>query len=106
MAAAIPSCAPFALGFGANPFPSPLLTVCPGFYVAIKNKVDVKQLLGWEGEQLPGRGAERARGADPALKSAPHLAPRRRLDETLAARKPVLTWSAPPTGAGQAGPTG
>jgi glycine dehydrogenase subunit 2 len=37
--------------------------------------------------------AARARNADPSLKSAPHLAPRRRLDETLAARKPVLTWS-------------
>jgi len=36
--------------------------------------------------------AERARNADPCLRSAPHLAPRRRLDETLAARKPVLTW--------------
>jgi glycine dehydrogenase subunit 2 len=31
--------------------------------------------------------------ADPAgLKAAPHYAPRRRLDETLAARKPVLVW--------------
>jgi len=36
--------------------------------------------------------AARARNADPSLKSAPHLAPRRRLDETLAARRPVLTW--------------
>ena len=36
--------------------------------------------------------AERARAGDPALKSAPHFAPRRRLDETLAARKPVLVW--------------
>jgi len=36
--------------------------------------------------------AARARNADPSLKSAPHLAPRRRLDETQAARKPVLTW--------------
>ncbi|PLK25591.1 aminomethyl-transferring glycine dehydrogenase subunit GcvPB [Novosphingobium sp. TH158] len=36
--------------------------------------------------------AARARNADPSLKSAPHHAPRRRLDETLAARKPVLTW--------------
>jgi glycine dehydrogenase subunit 2 len=36
--------------------------------------------------------AQRARGGDESLKSAPHLAPRRRLDETLAARKPVLTW--------------
>ncbi|ODU20222.1 MAG: glycine dehydrogenase (aminomethyl-transferring) [Sphingomonas sp. SCN 67-18] len=36
--------------------------------------------------------AERARAGDAALKSAPHFAPRRRLDETLAARKPVLVW--------------
>ena len=39
--------------------------------------------------------AARARGCDPSLKSAPHFAPRRRLDETLAARKPVLTWRDP-----------
>ena len=36
--------------------------------------------------------AARAQGSDPSLKSAPHLAPRRRLDETQAARKPVLSW--------------
>ena len=36
--------------------------------------------------------AERAKGADESLKSAPHLAPRRRLDETQAARRPVLVW--------------
>ncbi|SNS05613.1 glycine dehydrogenase (decarboxylating) beta subunit [Sphingomonas laterariae] len=36
--------------------------------------------------------AERAKAGDPSLKAAPHLAPRRRLDETLAARKPVLVW--------------
>jgi glycine dehydrogenase subunit 2 len=36
--------------------------------------------------------AERARAGDPTLKTAPHFAPRRRLDETLAARKPVLVW--------------
>jgi glycine dehydrogenase subunit 2 len=36
--------------------------------------------------------AERARVGDESLKSAPHYAPRRRLDETLAARKPVLVW--------------
>ena len=39
--------------------------------------------------------AERARAGDQALKSAPHHAPRRRLDETLAARKPRLVWSPP-----------
>jgi len=36
--------------------------------------------------------ARRAKQGDPALKSAPHFAPRRRLDETQAARKPVLVW--------------
>jgi glycine dehydrogenase subunit 2 len=38
---------------------------------------------------------ERAKAGDESLKSAPHFAPRRRLDETLAARKPVLTWADP-----------
>ena len=37
--------------------------------------------------------AERAKAGDVSLKAAPHFAPRRRLDETLAARKPVLVWS-------------
>jgi glycine dehydrogenase subunit 2 len=36
--------------------------------------------------------AMRAMNGDPALKSAPHFAPRARLDETLAARRPVLAW--------------
>jgi len=39
--------------------------------------------------------ALRAKQGDPALKSAPHFAPRNRLDETLAARKPVLVWHPP-----------
>jgi glycine dehydrogenase subunit 2 len=39
--------------------------------------------------------AERAKAGDLTLKSAPHFAPRRRLDETLAARKPVLVWKEP-----------
>ncbi len=39
--------------------------------------------------------AQRAKAGDQALKSAPHFAPRRRLDETLAARKPVLAWKEP-----------
>jgi len=39
--------------------------------------------------------AARAKNGDPSLKSAPHFAPRRRLDETLAARKPVLVWKDP-----------
>jgi glycine dehydrogenase subunit 2 len=34
--------------------------------------------------------AERARAGDQSLKSAPHFSPRRRLDETAAARSPVL----------------
>ncbi|MES2492854.1 MAG: aminomethyl-transferring glycine dehydrogenase subunit GcvPB [Pseudomonadota bacterium] len=36
--------------------------------------------------------AERAANEDASLKSAPYLAPRRRLDETMAARRPVLVW--------------
>ncbi|MFA7602577.1 MAG: aminomethyl-transferring glycine dehydrogenase subunit GcvPB [Novosphingobium sp.] len=45
--------------------------------------------------------AERALAGDESLKAAPHFAPRRRLDETQAARKPVLTWQgrAQPSGA-------
>ncbi len=43
------------------------------------------------------RIAERARAGDPALKSAPVEAPRRRLDETLAARRPKLVWTEPET---------
>ena len=34
----------------------------------------------------------RAKNGDPALKSAPHFAPRARLDETKAARQPKLRW--------------
>ena len=36
--------------------------------------------------------AERAKAGDTSLKRAPHFAPRRRLDETQAARRPVLVW--------------
>ncbi|MEW4466404.1 aminomethyl-transferring glycine dehydrogenase subunit GcvPB [Parasphingorhabdus sp. JC815] len=39
--------------------------------------------------------AKRAKAGDELLKSAPHYAPRRRLDETQAARKPVLVWQEP-----------
>ena len=39
--------------------------------------------------------ADRARAGDESLHTAPHFAPRRRLDETLAARKPRLVWTAP-----------
>ena len=39
--------------------------------------------------------AERAKAGDVSLKTAPHFAPRSRLDETLAARKPVLVWKDP-----------
>jgi glycine dehydrogenase subunit 2 len=37
--------------------------------------------------------AKRALDGDQSLHAAPVLAPRRRLDETLAARKPVLVWA-------------
>jgi glycine dehydrogenase subunit 2 len=47
--------------------------------------------------------AEKARAGDPALKAAPVYAPRCRLDETLAARKPILAYKTPaPDGAGAA----
>ena len=49
--------------------------------------------------------AERARAGDESLQSAPHFAPRRRLDETRAARKPVLTWKGATPPAGQPVPT-
>lgn len=39
--------------------------------------------------------AERAKAGDELLKSAPYFAPRRRLDETQAARKPMLVWTEP-----------
>ena len=39
--------------------------------------------------------AERAKSGDELLKTAPHFAPRRRLDETQAARKPILVWTEP-----------
>ena len=39
--------------------------------------------------------ADRAKAGDASHNSAPHLAPRRRLDETLAARRPVLVWKEP-----------
>jgi glycine dehydrogenase subunit 2 len=45
--------------------------------------------------------AERAKAGDETLKSAPHFAPRRRMDETKAARKPVLTWKSAPGPAGE-----
>lgn len=39
--------------------------------------------------------ARRAGQGDTSLKSTPHLAPMRRLDETQAARRPVLKWTEP-----------
>jgi glycine dehydrogenase subunit 2 len=39
--------------------------------------------------------AGRVKAGDQSLKAAPVFAPRRRLDETLAARKPVLVWKEP-----------
>ena len=42
--------------------------------------------------------AERARGGAAELfRAAPHFSPRRRLDETQAARRPVLSWQPPAT---------
>ncbi|MWV29039.1 aminomethyl-transferring glycine dehydrogenase subunit GcvPB [Aurantiacibacter rhizosphaerae] len=39
--------------------------------------------------------AERAKAGDETLQTAPHHAPRARLDEAQAARKPVLAWQRP-----------
>ena len=47
--------------------------------------------------------AERARAGDEALKAAPIHAPRRRLDETLAARKPMLAYKTPAPDGAEAG---
>ena len=47
--------------------------------------------------------AERARAGDEALKAAPIHAPRRRLDETLAARKPILAYRTPAPDGAEAG---
>jgi zinc protease len=44
--------------------------------------------------------AARACDGDKSLHSAPHFAPRRRLDETQAARKPILVWKGEPAPAG------
>ena len=41
--------------------------------------------------------AERAKAGDEHLKSSPHYAPRRKLDEANAARKPKLAWAKPDT---------
>jgi glycine dehydrogenase subunit 2 len=44
------------------------------------------------------RLTEEAKAGNKArFEGAPHFAPRRRLDETAAARKPVLRWTAPPS---------
>ena len=39
--------------------------------------------------------AKRAAAGDQSMKGAPYLAPMKRLDETQAARKPVLKWIPP-----------
>ena len=49
--------------------------------------------------------AERAKAGDESLKAAPYFAPRRRLDETQAARKPVLAWEGNLAPAGQPVPS-
>ena len=49
--------------------------------------------------------AERAKAGDETLHAAPHYAPRRRLDETLAARKPLLAWEDQGAPAGQPAPS-
>ncbi len=46
---------------------------------------------------MRGLTAEAKAGNTARFEGAPHFAPRRRLDETAAARKPVLRWSPPVT---------
>tara|TARA_B100001540_G_scaffold314426_1_gene339336 strand:+ start:2101 stop:3654 length:1554 start_codon:yes stop_codon:yes gene_type:complete len=45
---------------------------------------------------LRGLVAAATQGDNDRFSAAPYLAPRRRLDETAAARKPILRWSPPP----------
>jgi len=45
---------------------------------------------------LHGLAAEARAGNTARFEGAPHFAPRRRLDETAAARKPVLRWRPAP----------
>jgi glycine dehydrogenase subunit 2 len=49
-------------------------------------------------EALRALAAAAKAGDVERFKGAPHVAPLRRLDETLAARKPRLVWRPPPTG--------
>jgi glycine dehydrogenase subunit 2 len=48
--------------------------------------------------------AERAKAGDQTLKATPVHAPRRRLDETLAARKPILAFKEPAPDGAESGP--
>ena len=48
-------------------------------------------------EVLKGVSLAAKAGDVERFKNAPHLAPMRRLDETLAARKPRLAWRPEPT---------
>jgi glycine dehydrogenase subunit 2 len=49
--------------------------------------------------------ASRAKDGDESLHTAPHFAPRRRVDETKAARKPVLVYQGGPAPSGQPAPS-
>ena len=53
-----------------------------------ENKASLDQFIGAMRHVIT-----RARQGDESLKAAPRLAPRRRLDETAAARRPRLVWS-------------
>jgi glycine dehydrogenase subunit 2 len=56
-----------------------------------ESKASLDQLIG----ALRSVGEAMLAGDPAVFKGAPYLAPRRRLDETAAARKPVLTWTPP-----------
>ncbi len=56
-----------------------------------ESKATLDQFIG----ALRGIAAKARAGEAERFKGAPYLAPRRRLDETAAARKPVLSWREP-----------
>lgn len=79
---------------GYHPMTMYFPLVIHGAMLIEPTETESKQELDRFCEALKGI-AERAASGDEGLKSAPYLAPMRRLDETQAARKPVLKWTTP-----------
>jgi glycine dehydrogenase subunit 2 len=66
-------------------------------------ETESKQTLDQFADSLLSLARKAKAGDAAAFRAAPQLAPRRRLDETKAARRPVLRWQPPaPPGAQQA----